>query len=131
MFTNRKYPIQRKHKLSADRHTAETIYVIHQLGSSAYISCPCTKSTHGWHATMKASKQIPRPMLTYINNNMIHTADIQHALQLNKSPANRTDIVRQLTLTVRANSNRNHMLTLECTHIYYLREVDPYSPNSG
>ena len=76
MVTNRKYQILRKHKLSTDRQTAEVIYVTHQLGSSAYISYSCTNSTHGWHATMKASKQIPRPMLTYRNNNMIHTADI-------------------------------------------------------
>ena len=76
MVTNRKYPILRKHKLSTDTHTAEAIYVIHQLGSSAYISYPCTSSTHGRHAAMKASKYIPLLSLTYRNNNMIHTADI-------------------------------------------------------
>jgi len=131
MVTQRKYQMLRKHKLSTDRHTAEAIYVIHQLGSSAYISCPCTNSTHGRHAAMKASKQIPRPMLTYRNNSMIHSADKQHALKLNESPAQRKDTVCPLTLTVRANIKRNRMLTLECTHIYYLREVDPYSPHSG
>ena len=83
MDTKRKYQILRKHKLSTDTHTAEAIYVIHQLGSSAYISYPCTNSTHGWHATMKASKQIPRRMLTYRNNNMVHSDDKQHALQFN------------------------------------------------
>ena len=47
MVTKRKYQIVRKHKLSTDRHTAEAIFAIHQLGSSAYISYPCTNSTHG------------------------------------------------------------------------------------
>jgi hypothetical protein len=87
MVTKRKYQMLRKHKLSRDTHTAKAIYVIHELGSLAYISYPCRNSTPGWHAAMKASKQIPRLRLTYRYNNMIHAADIQHALQLNKSPA--------------------------------------------
>ena len=83
MVKKRKCQMLRKHKLSTDTHTAEAIYVIHQLVSSAYISCPCTNSTHCRHATMKASKQIPRRMLTYRNNNMVHSDDKQHALQFN------------------------------------------------
>ena len=42
MVTKRKYQILRKHKLSTDTHTAEAIYATHQLGSSAYVSYPCT-----------------------------------------------------------------------------------------
>jgi hypothetical protein len=87
MVKKRKYQMLRKHKLSTDTHTAEAIYVIHQLVSSAYISCPCTNSTHCRHATRKAFKQIPRPMLTYRNNKMIHSTDKQNALDLNESPA--------------------------------------------
>ena len=87
MVTKRKYQMLRKHKLSRDTHTAKAIYVIHELGSLAYISYPCRNSTPGWHAAMKASKQIPRPMLTYRNNNIVHSDDKQHALKLNDSPA--------------------------------------------